>query len=98
MTEKLNTVKTVLLNNSRWIILVVAGIVVMWLNSKYVPRSDYEDLKVEVEVLKTNALLHNKDLERLKDRFEKKVAIQNKHTEEIDENENNIIKLITLQK
>ncbi len=93
MTEKLNAIKTILVNNSRWILLVIAGIVVLWLDSKYVPRSDYEELKTEVEVLKTNALLHDKDLDRLQDRFEKKIKILNQNIKDIDDNENNIIRL-----
>lgn len=104
MTEKLNTAKTLITNNARWIIVIIAGIIALWLNSKYMTRSEGELLRAEVDALKTEILLMKqrnelkvldieKDQNAIEARLEKKIKILNKYGEEIDNNENEILKL-----
>lgn len=64
-----------------------------WLNSRYETKEEAAVHDGKFDELETEFLLYKQRLKTLEGRFEKKLKILNKHTKEIDDNENYIIRL-----
>ena len=81
---------------------------VIWYNDqRYESKVSAEEKSVEIQQLNMNFLLHEqvnrlklqaleKELSILKERFSKKIKIQNEQSKEIDDNENELIRLETI--
>lgn len=115
MTEILNRAKSFISANQKWAVVLVWGLLVLWLNSKYVGINKYNEEKKEhkQEILaltnrissleKENDLLEQKynldkqaheiEIKTIQRRLETKIKILNKQTDEVDQNENDIIRL-----
>ena len=87
-----------------YIIGVAMAIITMWLDSKYVSQSEFNKLSKELENLQNEFSRHEQkndlmavefreDLETLGGRLDKKIKVINLHTEEIDQNENDLIRI-----
>jgi len=92
MTDKLNNFVN---TNMRWIILIIGAIVILYLNSIYATREEFDTLKIEVEIIKTEFLLMKqenqlkilgieKDNETMDGRLEKKIKVLNEVTNNIN--------------
>lgn len=93
MTEIINKTNEFVKTNIRWLGVVLIGLLGLWADSRYPSISEFNKLKKEHETSEREVLLYKQRLETLEGRFEKKLKITNKHTEEINENENDIIRL-----
>ena len=81
MTDKVNKF---IESNASKIIILLAAIIVLWLNSKYESKIEADKLRIEVANLKSKITLVHFELDRLKDRFDKKLKIQCDNTEKIN--------------
>ena len=108
MTEKLKDLGDAIRTNYRWIILVIGGIVGLYLDSKYESKQSGDLSRTEIELIKQQLLLnqttydlekiaHEAELKALTDRFEEKVVVLETSVEDVDTNENEIIRLKTIQ-
>ena len=93
MTNVINKGNEFVKNNIRWIAIVCIGILGLWADSRYPSIRDFSELKTDFEATKMELLLTKQKLETLSGRFEKKLKIIKQNVKDIDEIENNQIKL-----
>lgn len=90
-------VNEVIEKNLKWVFMLAFGVLVLWLNSKYVTIDKYENLKEEHTELKENFNLYKsnaelirsgflKDLKSIDERLDKKIKIINGHQQEMIDN------------
>lgn len=58
MQDQINNTNNFIKNNIKWVVVVVFGIIILWLNSKYALRDDVLALEKEIEQFKLEFLLH----------------------------------------
>ena len=95
MTDKINKFVD---TNIRWIVLVVAGILVLWLNSKYYSVSAAKEHETEtdkrIDRLEKQHLIDSMLFTDLYDRVQKKVKLIDENKATIQDNK---IKLVELE-
>jgi len=84
--------------NIKWLVVILFGIIVIWLNTNYVTRSEYNNLKGELLELKENFNMYKsnskiirqafiKDQTTIDIRLDKKIKVINRNSEKINKNQ-----------
>jgi len=85
-------------DNIKWLVVILFGIIVIWLNTNYVTRSEYNNLKGELLELKENFNMYKsnskiirqafiKDQTTIDIRLDKKIKVINRNSEKINKNQ-----------
>jgi len=83
--------------NIKWVVVILFGIIVIWLNTNYVTRGEYNDLQGELTDLKESVTIDKsnteiirqafiKEQETIDERLTKKIQVINKNRDNITSN------------